>query len=217
MVLGGLLLLLDNLGVLRVDNLWNYWPAALIALGAVRIGESRRPASLVWGGIMIAVGTILLLQNLEIWYFRMDLLWPLAIVAVGIGMVLRAVDRNRMVDGQLVDADPTISLWAMFGGSERRVLSADFRGGEAFAVCGGFKIDLRGSQMPSGRAVLEINTIFGGCDIQIPDSWRVNMKGIGIFGGFADKSIPPNPASDSTAPVLVVTGTCLFGGVQVKN
>src|SRR5579859_651203 len=39
----GVILLLDNMGVVRAGDLWQYWPVALIAVGLSRVVESRRP------------------------------------------------------------------------------------------------------------------------------------------------------------------------------
>jgi hypothetical protein len=113
--------------------------------------------------------------------------------------------------------DPTLSLWAIFGGGRRRVTSENFLGGEVFAIFGGFHIDLRGAQIPSGRAVIEINAIFGGVELTVPENWRVAVRGTGIFGAFEDKTIPPRPDVGVTPPELVVTGSAIFGGATVRN
>ena len=213
----GLVLLLENMNVLQEVRIWDYWPLILIALGVGRIVESQRPAALVWGGLLAGAGVLFLLRNLGIFRIDFRMIWPLLIIGFGVSMLLRAMDRGRLISGQMVDSDPTISLYAIFGGSKRRIDSSDFRGGEVFALFGGFHIDLRGSQMPSLHAALDVNTMFGGCEIIVPDTWRVNMKGIGIFGGFEDRSLPARVVDGVAAPELVVTGTALFGGVTVRN
>ena len=86
-----------------------------------------------------------------------------------------------------------------------------------FALFGGFHLDLRGAEIPSGTATMELNSIFGGTEIIVPESWRVTMKGIGIFGGFEDKTIPPLSRPGVTTPELIITGSSVFGGATIRN
>ena len=218
-VVAGLVLLLDNMGLIAND-LWRYWPVILIAVGVGRILECRRPAALVWGGLLCVVGALFLLDNLRIISFSFNMIWPLAIIGFGISMLMRSADRARMAGdsaGPGFASDPTLSLWAIFGGGRRRVTSESFQGGEVFAIFGGFHIDLRGAQIPSGRAVVEINAIFGGVELTVPENWRVAVRGTGIFGAFEDKTIPPRPDVGVTPPELIVTGSAIFGGATVRN
>ena len=83
---------------------------------------------------------------------------------------------------------------AVFGGIERRVTSQDFQGGH-------------------------INAIFGGVEIRVPETWQVAFRGTPIFGGIADKTRVGRTTdpSDRRRKVLVLTGTVIFGGVEIKN
>jgi hypothetical protein len=71
--------------------------------------------------------------------------------------------------------------------------------------------------MPSGRAVLDVNTIFGGCELIIPDGWRLTVNAMGIFGGVEDKTVTPTPREGVRIPELVLTGAAIFGGIGVRN
>jgi predicted membrane protein len=216
----GLVLLLDNMGLLHVYDVWRFWPVILIAIGAGRIIECQRPAALAWGGMMCVVGALFLLDNLGIISFSFSMIWPLAVIGFGISMLMRSADRTKIARDSAspgFSSDPTLSLWAIFGGGRRRVTSDNFQGGEVFAIFGGFHIDLRGAQIPSGRAVVEINAIFGGVELTVPENWRVGVRGTGIFGAFEDKTIPPRPDVGVTPPELIVTGSAIFGGATVRN
>ena len=39
--------------------------------------------------IVILIGSLLLLNSLGVFHFRWDIFWPLAIIAIGIGMLWR--------------------------------------------------------------------------------------------------------------------------------
>jgi predicted membrane protein len=216
-VMIGVILLLENLGLLHAAEIWRYWPVALIAIGVARILESQRPSALLWGGLLAGIGTFILLDNLDIFVIDFRLIWPLILIAFGVAILLRGIEQKSYVEGQAVSLDPTVSLRAVFSGGRRRIDSSDFKGGDAFALFGGFEIDLRGARIPAGRALFDANVIFGGCEIKVPETWRVNVQGSGIFGGFEDKTVAPRDEDGVTPPELIVTGMALFGGISVRN
>jgi predicted membrane protein len=217
-VLVGLLLLLSNMGVFYIHDVWRYWPLALVVLGVSRIAERRTPTAMAWGGMIALIGMLLFLDSLDIIVVDARIIWPLVIIAFGLTMLWRALDRQRFVDGVGSADASSLSLWAIFSGGKRRVESPDFRGGEVLAIFGGFEIDLRKAQMPAGEAVIDINATFGGVEIRVPETWRVSVKGMGIFGGFEDKTVPPRPVEGAPPPPhLVVSGYAVFGGASVKN
>ena len=108
-------------------------------------------------------------------------------------------------------------MWAIFSGFKRRIDAQDFKGGDIVAVFGGVNIDLRHAAIAGDRAVIEINALFGGIDIRVPETWSVVMKGVGIFGAFEDKTIHPKPDPNVKAPELVITGTGVFAGIKADN
>src|SRR5271154_5596506 len=55
----GVLLLLDNLGIFRFHDVWQYWPVLLVAYGVSRIVDARSPSGYVWGGVMTLIGAFL--------------------------------------------------------------------------------------------------------------------------------------------------------------
>jgi len=107
----------------------------------------------------------------------------------------------------------------VFGGAERRVESQNFEGGKVEAVFGGMELDLSGAAItsPDRRAILEVNAVFGGIEIRVPRTWRVEKKGSAVFGGFDDKTFPPRPEPGVEPPTLVIRGAAVFGGIEVKN
>ncbi len=218
----GLVILLDNLGIVRVYDIWRYWPVILIGFGVSKVLESRHPGGQVWGGLMVLVGVAFLLDNLHILVFDFDvsqLIWPLAIIGFGVFMLLRAMDRKRALEGvpTAASADSSLGSWAIFSSVKRKVDSQDFKGCEATAVFGEVKIDLRKAGIAGDRAVIDVNALFGGVDIRVPENWRVEMKGAGIFGAFEDKTVPPNTDPGVKTPQLIITGTAVFGAAKVDN
>ncbi|MBZ5607435.1 MAG: cell wall-active antibiotics response protein [Acidobacteriia bacterium] len=213
----GLVLLLDNMGIVRFNDVWRYWPVLLIIWGISRVLDAQTMSGYIWGGAIALVGAFILLDNLDIIVFNFDLIWPLVIIAFGLSMLLRAVDRKRYMDGVPASGEPVMNVVAIFSGSKRTLDSQDFRGGQVVAVFGGVRLDLRRAAISVEKAVIDINAIFGGVEIRVPDNWNVLMKGAGIFGGFDDKTIHPKPDPNLKTPELVITGAAVFGGMSVTN
>jgi predicted membrane protein len=227
-VLVGLALLLDNMGLVSFRDLWRYWPVFLIVFGVSRILSCRRPSGYVWGGAMALIGAFLLLDNLDVIQFNFAYIWPLIIIAVGLSMLVRAIDRKRLVEGipaaaggapvsgDAVD-ESTINIVAVLSGSRTVINNQDFRGGDAVAVFGGVRLDLRPAAITVDRAVLDVTAIFGGVELRVPEGWSVEAKGVGVFGGFDDKTLHPKRDPNVKTPGLIITGTAIFGGVSVTN
>jgi hypothetical protein len=103
---------------------------------------------------------------------------------------------------------------AVFGGCERRVAIQNFQGGRATALFGGIELDFRDADMES-EAILEVNCIFGGVEIRVPETWHVHSRSLPVFGGYEDKTSQPH--SPGKTKTLIVTGMVIFGGVEIKN
>ena len=109
--------------------------------------------------------------------------------------------------------------FAFLGGGERIVRSPDFRGGEVTAIMGGFTIDLRGAGIVGDEAVLEIFALWGGVELKVPEEWIVSMRGMPILGAFSETQSGTSTPLAPGVPrkTLVITGTAIMGGVEVKH
>ncbi len=219
-VLVGILLLLDNFRIIRFHDLLDYWPVGLIVFGVARIIEARSTSSYIWGGMLALFGALLLLDNLNFLNFEFNLLWPLLIIGFGVSMLVRTMDRKRVLAAGPDSAgasNPSLGMWAIFSGFKRRIDTQDFQGGEIVAVFGGVQIDLRHAGISGDRAVIDVNALFGGVDIRVPETWSVVMRGVGIFGAFEDKTLHPKPDANVKTPELVITGCGMFAGIKTDN
>jgi hypothetical protein len=56
--------------------------------------------------------------------------------------------------------------------------------------------------------------LFGGIEIRVPDDWTVVSEVESILGGFdASKAMSPKVESKR----VIIRGSVMFGGVEVKN
>jgi predicted membrane protein len=219
----GVILLLDHLGMVSADRLWRFWPLLIVFAGVVNLFSQT--GGRAWGGLLIVVGTFFQLDSLGIIRFHWGDLWPLAIIAAGVMMIWGSIESRRVraaVAGSTGDPNTlnTMNATAVFGGIERRISVRDFRGGRVTAVFGGIELDFRDADIEGDEAVLEVNAIFGGAEIRVPDHWKVEQRGQTLFGGYTDSTRLSAVAADGNAPskrTLLITGSILFGGVEVTN
>jgi predicted membrane protein len=242
LVLMGVVLALDQLGLVQANHLLRFWPAALIILGLVMLQRRERQGALR-GLVLIVVGGWLLLNtlglvSLDLWGF----IWPLLLVFFGARIMMhnQGSGSNASPD-QPGGANPTggttstgqtgpggnapatpnsgesvhASLFSLLSSSKRRWGKSVFRGAEATAFMGGCELDLRDALMSSGElAVVDVFVIMGGVNIFVPPNWTVSQEVVPLLGGVHDKtrSVPSNPAQH-----LLVRGTVVMGGVEISN
>lgn len=234
---GGLLFLLRNLGIFYFDSIWQFWPVILIALGLSKLAGSRHSGEVVSGVILTAVGGLFLARTLgfiygDVWRNA----WPVFLIALGVWLLLRNFGMgdppNGGSDGTGGLGGPQtgfpaggigdrpdssanrIQAETVFGSIIRKIQAQDFEGGKIAVVFGGADIDLRGSATTHREMTLRTDAVFGGIDVIIPDTWQVDMRGGGFFGGFEDLT---HRSPNSTGPRLIVAGGAVFGGVTIRS
>ena len=223
----GILLLLDNTTAFGVD--WSlfgtWWPVLLIAWGLWGVfgmfsGGFRLR---IWAVILLLLGVGFQLSELGLWDWDFSQLWPVAIVLVGLYLLLgrrgRRGFRRRNNSGRSgrssVSSGSTWSSVHVFSGGEDRVTSQEFRGGEAVAIFGGSDLDLREAALADGQADLEVTAIFGGVQLRVPPGWRVNLRNVTLLGG--NEQSRQQPAPEDTTGELTITGTVIFGGLEITD
>lgn len=231
----GVILLLDQEGMISADRIFHYfWPAIFILFGIENIffsGGSRHRQT--WGWVIFAFGLLLLGSNLGFHFLRIENLWPLILIFVGGALVARTfglinldsgdwrrwrtgwrLGRNEGGEGT---TDAQFDYLAIFGGVNQRIYSRNFRGGNLLALCGGFDLDLRRAEIEGETAVIDASAFMGGGQIRVPETWLVDVRGTAVLGGYTDETAQMAPLAGTPQKRLVVKGIVVFGGVVVKN
>jgi hypothetical protein len=117
--------------------------------------------------------------------------------------------------GTHLPAPPRKNLLALLGGVVRRGSWAVPQRVNAVAICGGIELDLREAQFGPGITEFHIFAMMGGVDIKVPPHVRLEVDGMAIMGGFADRAYAP-PNADANTPILRITGFALMGGVDAR-
>jgi predicted membrane protein len=208
----GALALLDNFGVIHIRNIWRFWPLVLVAIGLSKLLRPRGSPGRLGGAIFFGVGMWLLLENLGVWPYDLGDLWPLFIILVGAWLVWGAWGRG--LRPPTADVSTRMSSFVILGGTEHHNNSPDFQGGDATAILGGCKVDLRQAGIKGGEAVIDAFALWGGVELLVPREWSVILRGTPILGSFEDKR---GPSGEGTGPRLIVRGAAIMGGVEIKS
>ncbi|HEU5424026.1 MAG TPA: DUF5668 domain-containing protein [Nitrolancea sp.] len=207
----GSILLLDRAGWGDAGHLiGQWWPLIIVAAGLIQIAVANRPAP---GPVLLVLFGLVLLP------FTLDLIsasfwsvfWPLVLILVGLAFIFR----QGLWPRARTSASDDVSAFAIFSPSTVVSHAAALQGGTATAIFGGVTLDLRQARLAPGAAI-DASAAFGGIDVLVPPGWRVEMRGLPIFGGLSDKTRHEGPLPDD-APALTVNGLAFFGGVDVKN
>jgi predicted membrane protein len=226
----GVILLLDQQGIIDANRVFQYfWPVMCISFGLVNLFQSggRR----TWGIILLVIGVLLVFDNLGFARVGFQTIWPVIIIALGGLMIWQAIaPHSNPLSGQAATLRERLNQWrrgdsadgdfnhiAIFGGFKRRVTVKNFRGGSVMAVMGGYEIDLRQAGIEGDSATIDATSIMGGGEIKVPDTWRISMDGIGLFGAYVDETHQIPPVDGTSQKHLIVKGIAFMGGVVVKN
>jgi predicted membrane protein len=210
----GLLFLLNNIGILDIGFGSIWLPLLLIVIGLWQVvGRAHRRT---FGPILlISLGLLWLLNNLGI--LEWSVLWPFLLILIGVWFLFKKTI-HLPFRGKNTSQDE-INLFALFGGSETKVESQKFRGGNATAVFGGIDVDLREAGLAEGdspQAEIDVTAIFGGAEIRVPENWSVIIRGTPILGGIEDARKGSSPKSSENPPTLLVRAFVMFGGIEVR-
>jgi hypothetical protein len=108
-------------------------------------------------------------------------------------------------------ADSFDTVIGIFGGGERKGRWRVKRRTNALALFGGCDLDMTNAVFEGREVTVYAFAVFGGIDITVPAGVEIRNHGVGIFGGFGGRG---TEEIDPTAPVVIVKGLALFGGVS---
>ena len=210
----GVVLLLHNMGIIYARSIFSYWPVLLILVGLASALQPSGSAGRWVGVILIVLGTLLLLDNLYLIDFYVWDYWPLLLILAGLALIRGTRRARATVPPGDAAQGAMVRGFSLLGGQHLTSSSDDFQGGNVTAILGGCKIDLRGAKIKGTEAVIEVFAMWGGIEIIVPPSWIVTMDGFPILGGLEDKT---HPSPELSEKKLIIRGTAVMGGIEVKN
>ncbi len=201
----GVLAALGAVDVINFSALWNsWWPVILLATGGLMM--LANPRNWGWPVLFMTFGALALVRTLG---YKPDfepfqLFWPAVLIVFGLSLLRGKTTR--------VSVSSDEDSFALLGGSESKNTSKDYRGGKTTAILGGTSLDLREAVIKK-QATINITVFCGGVELRIPETWVVKNQLNAVLGG---AEIKTGPQPGANAPVLILTGDIIMGGVEVK-
>lgn len=211
LMLAGLLFTASNLDLLPFQpTLVGMMPLLFLIAAVDRFVSGRPAAAIFWVGVAVLSGALLFTGFDIRQLFRF---WPLILVLIGIGIVLRALGLrgggSRLACGRQGEL-------AFFCKLDNVITDPAYTGGSCVALMGGHRLDLRGANLAESGASLQVFAFWGGIEILVPESWSVSTQVFSTLGGSDDKTRPTH-ALPAGMPRLIVHGMVIMGGIDIHH
>lgn len=208
----GVVLLLGTTGIADVGGVFRWIPSLFIIFGLWR---------LVAGGFKRLFGPVLIIvvaTFVQLILLGIDIgsLWPVVLILIGLLMLFGGQRLWHRKDKENGNDQNEISLMSVMSSSRSRVTSKAFKGGEATAFMGGIEIDMRDAEIAERPATLEATVLMGSLEIVVPRDWIVDINTMTLMGGTEDKR-RDGGYDNERPPHLIITGTVLMGGLEIKD
>ncbi|MEX2425454.1 MAG: DUF5668 domain-containing protein [Thermomicrobiaceae bacterium] len=211
LILGGIVFLLDAADVVPAGEiLSDWWPLVLVALGLLAMFGS--PRSWTGGGILVAIGFVLLMATLDILDVSLwQLIIPLVLIGAGLSLVIRGFG-----GGRAPDRNDRLNLFSAMSEQHVRSEAVAFRSASLTSLLGEMKLDLRGATLDPGGAQVDVFCLMGDLTVFVPRGWRITVNGVPLLADFQDET-ESQPDLPPDAPELSVTGVAILADVDVRH
>ena len=200
--------------------------------------HSKANSGIFWGGILILLGALLLLDNFYYLDFGdiISTYWPLILVAIGIKMIYNRsryrVEGEESFESFTSSAEEGgksskdgLSESNVFGDIQLQVASENFRGGSVSNVFGDIKLDLSEIKLARGITNVFINGVFGDVTIIAPKGIPFKARTNSVAGdimvrsnkreGLFTKLEHTEGDYDKAAEKLYIQCSIVFGSINI--
>lgn len=205
--------------LLNIGN-WNFrhilfsWQMLLIVLGVVFISSRDSKPT---GYILLAIGGFFLIPRVfDVGFDWNSIFWPVMLIFLGVMVIFNRGRSKARMHNRSESSENYLDDVAIFGGGDKNIHSQEFKGGKITHIFGGSKYIFLDAKLATGTHDLELNMIFGGTKLVIPEGWNIRLEMTSIFGGFSDKRMRSIVVVDPER-TLVIRGTNIFGGGEIVN
>lgn len=139
------------------------------------------------------------------------LIFPVILVFIGISILWKEMflksNKEEFKKVTISDENCVTSVFS----SQRVCPGKNYSGSNVEAIFGSVELDLRDTDL-NKETFINVNAIFGGVTILVPNNVLVKVKSTPIFGGVDNKV----KSLESASKTIFVDATSVFGGVDIK-
>lgn len=223
----GSLFLFKNLDIYLFDWIFS-WSTILLALGLI-IGFKSNFTGKTWLILTIIGGVFTVRNIITEFYYVESVFTPIALILIGLVLLFKKDqakfinnlggdlnEPNQTQDSFNIKSEDIVNSTNIFGGSNQKLFTKNLKGGEITAIFGGGDVDLTQTDFEND-IVINVTAICGGFKLLVPPTWEVKNEVSAIFGGIDDKRSLIQNISDFPRKRLILKGTVLFGGLDIRN
>ncbi len=246
LIIFAVLLFLSNIGIPLLGMVVRNWPVLLIILGIImlnrRRGKRQQNGRRYLPHVLIGAGVLFQLANMHILNFGLGaILIPVILLFVGFQLIRSQSAKSAgdsqfenqsegVIEGELVETGNEtsgqnakevkavkIDMFTLLGGGKFATRSNNVTGGNATAILGGVEIDIREAESQSKTIEIEVISIMGGVEIQVPPHFSVSSKVLPILAGVTDTTTCLAHKLGVPEKHLIISGVAILGGVEITN
>lgn len=216
LIILGLIIGANALGIADINIFFDGWWTLFIIIPCF-IGlfkEREKTGNII--GLFIGIILLLCCQNILDFDTIWKLLLPAVLIIIGISIIFKDTFDHKVSEkikelNQNKTEDDVYC--ATFSEQNVKFEGEKFEGTDLTAVFGSVKCDLKNAILEKD-VVINVSSIFGGTEINLPENVKVKIKSSSIFGGVDEKR--KNPTENKEAHTIYINAMCLFGGVDIK-
>jgi predicted membrane protein len=163
----------------------------------------HRAGNLWWGLVLIALGVLFLLDNMNVIEFgeAIRTYWPALLILWGVSVLLRRSSRSAASAGGSEEAAAPaaeahevfsdrderpdtehINYSSVFGDVSLHLVSTHFQGGTVSTVFGDTTIDLSAVTLADGESTLKVSGVFGNMRVTLASTTAYALSANSLFG-----------------------------------
>jgi hypothetical protein len=141
-------------------------------------------------------------------------------LTVFLGVSVAAWVASLVVSSKLTRGDESsddFQVATIMNGAEFHSHAANLKSGTVITVMGGVRIDLRGATLDPAGASLELSTMMGGLEVDVPEDWAVEVDQETLQWGQFEVDVASPEDLPEDAPKLRIHSVMRMGGGLITN
>lgn len=212
----GILLILDNLNLIDIRQVYDYfWPAVLILFGLSLLVRNRQLQ--IFGLVLLTIGVLTLLD--ELGYLRLTFdqimmyFWPGLLIILGLNLLISRQSSRPRVKNEHVHRNTSNQKEynGFLNSMSEKVDNTSFEQCSVNGVLASVDMDFSSIVFEKDQVTIEVNSVLASVSLKLPKGIRVEMAGSPVLGEVHDRS----EKNVITSKSIKVHYTCILGSIEV--
>ncbi|MCK5124989.1 MAG: hypothetical protein KAR42_01930 [candidate division Zixibacteria bacterium] len=174
----------------------------------------------LWGLILVVAGVLFLLNNFHIDIFGMVSIWPIALIAFGGYLVIRALKKDS---GQ----KSSFSDFTVFGDTNRDSIDNEIDGTNISHFIGDTELNITRGELKIGENKINLSSFIGDARVFVPRDAAVKLNVSSLFGdihffdikrsGVGSSFTEKTANYDSSEKKIFINASSFIGDIKIQG